>query len=116
MARAVADTLNDDDLKQFGLNGDGGLICVISDITPEKTAELLQRKVANNAKERKQQQERFIDMISHELRNPLSAILHCAEDIMDVVQNEAQDNWKDQMAKIAEAAETINLCVAHQKK
>jgi signal transduction histidine kinase/CheY-like chemotaxis protein len=108
--------LDDDDLEQFGLTSDGGLICVISDITPEKTAELLQRKIANDAKERKQQQERFIDMISHEVRNPLSAILHCAEDIMDVVQDGAQDDGKKQMAKIAEAAETINLCVAHQKK
>lgn len=108
--------LNHDDSRHFGLNDDDGLICVISDITPEKTAELLQRKIANDAKERKQQQERFIDMISHEVRNPLSAILHCAEDIMDVVQNGAQDDEKDQMAKIAEAAETINLCVAHQKK
>ncbi|KAF3000464.1 hypothetical protein E8E15_000698 [Penicillium rubens] len=108
--------LNDDDLKQFELNGDGGLICVISDITPEKTAEILQRKIANDAKERKQQQERFIDMISHEVRNPLSAILHCAEDIMDILQDGAQDDGKEKMAKIAEAAETINLCVAHQKK
>ncbi|KAK5798659.1 hypothetical protein VI817_004949 [Penicillium citrinum] len=108
--------LNDNDLKQFGLNGDGGLICVISDITPEKTAELLQRKIANDAKERKQQQERFIDMISHEVRNPLSATLHCAEDIMDIVQDGKQDDGEEKMAKIAEAAETINLCVAHQKK
>ncbi|KAJ5595685.1 hypothetical protein N7450_002143 [Penicillium hetheringtonii] len=96
---------------QFGLNGDGGLICVISDITPEKTAELLQRKIANDAKERKQQQERFIDMISHEVRNPLSATLHCAEDIMDIVQDGKQDDGEEKMAKIAEAAETINLCL-----
>ncbi|KAL4779438.1 hypothetical protein BJX76DRAFT_340742 [Aspergillus varians] len=108
--------LDDDDLDQFGLRDNGGLICMISDITPEKTAELLQRKIADDAKERKQQQERFIDMISHEVRNPLSAILHCAEDIMDVVQDEGLDDVKEQMARIAEAAETINLCVSHQKK
>lgn len=108
--------LDEDDVEQFGLSDRGGLICMISDITPEKTAELLQRKIADDAKQRKQQQERFIDMISHEVRNPLSAILHCAEDIMDVVQDEAPDDAKEQMARIAEAAETINLCVAHQKK
>ncbi|OJJ56688.1 hypothetical protein ASPSYDRAFT_91937 [Aspergillus sydowii CBS 593.65] len=108
--------LDADDLEQFGLSENGGFICMISDITPEKTAELLQRKIADDAEQRKQQQERFIDMISHEVRNPLSAILHCAEDIMDVVQDQAPDNAKEQMARIAEAAETINLCIAHQKK
>jgi signal transduction histidine kinase len=89
---------------------------VISDITPEKTAEPLQRKIANDAKERKQQQERFIDIISYKVRNPLSAILHCAEDIIDAVRGGVQDNGKEQIAKIAEATETINLCVSHQKK
>lgn len=108
--------LEKDDVEQFGLSDNGGLICMISDITLEKTAELLQRKIADDAKQRKQQQERFIDMISHEVRNPLSAILHCAEDIMDAVQDEAPEGAKEQMARIAEAAETINLCIAHQKK
>ncbi|KAL4739961.1 hypothetical protein BDV11DRAFT_186505 [Aspergillus similis] len=108
--------LKDKDLDQFGLRGKGGAICMISDITPEKTAELLQRKIADDAEERKQQQERFIDMISHEVRNPLSAILHCAEDIMDVLAEDAPEDAKEQMARIAEAAQTINLCVAHQKK
>ncbi|KAL4752213.1 hypothetical protein BDW72DRAFT_73771 [Aspergillus terricola var. indicus] len=108
--------LKDKDLDQFGLRDKGGSICMISDITPEKTAELLQRKLADDAEERKQQQERFIDMISHEVRNPLSAILHCAEDIMDVIAEDAPEDAKEQMARIAEAAQTINLCVAHQKK
>ncbi|KAL4819915.1 hypothetical protein BDW67DRAFT_193486 [Aspergillus spinulosporus] len=115
--RAVSLTpLKDKDLDQFGLGDKGGSICMISDITPEKTAELLQRKIADDAEERKQQQERFIDMISHEVRNPLSAILHCAEDIMDVIAEEAPEGAKEQMERIAEAAQTINLCVAHQKK
>ncbi|KAL4899932.1 hypothetical protein BDW74DRAFT_106103 [Aspergillus multicolor] len=115
--RAVSMTpLKEKDLDQFGLRDNGGLICMISDITPEKTAELLQRKIADDAQERKQQQERFIDMISHEVRNPLSAILHCAEDIMDVIAEDAPEDCKEQMARISEAAQTINLCVAHQKK
>ncbi|KAL4950930.1 hypothetical protein BDW69DRAFT_171084 [Aspergillus filifer] len=107
--------LDEKDLDQFELH-EGGSICMISDITPEKKAELLQRKIADDAEERKQQQERFIDMISHEVRNPLSAILHCAEDILDVIADDAPEDAKEQMARIAEAAETINLCVAHQKK
>jgi signal transduction histidine kinase len=35
-------------------------------------AEFSQRKLAKDAQEHKKLQERFIDMISHEIRNPLS--------------------------------------------
>lgn len=55
-------------------------------------------------------------MIRHEVQNPLSAILRCAEDIMKVVQDDAPGDSKEQLARFAEAAETINLCVAHQQK
>lgn len=58
-------------LQYFGLNGDGGFIFTVADITLEKEAELSQRQIAREAQERKQQQERFVDMISHEIRNPL---------------------------------------------
>ncbi|KAJ5659480.1 hypothetical protein N7507_005931 [Penicillium longicatenatum] len=92
----------------------GGFICTIADITHEKTAELLQVEIAREAQERKQQQERFIDMISHEVRNPLSAILHCTEDILEAVQNKGSSGLP--VADIAQAAETISFCVAHQKK
>lgn len=34
------------------------------------------------ALEMKKQQERFIDMTSHEMRNPLSALLGCADEII----------------------------------
>ncbi|KAL4755725.1 uncharacterized protein BDW70DRAFT_165176 [Aspergillus foveolatus] len=108
--------LKGDELDQFGLRDTGGSICMITDITPEKTAELLQWKIADDAEERKQQQERFIDMISHEVRNPLSAVLHCAEDIIDVISEDAPEDTTEKIARIAEAAQTINLCVAHQKK
>lgn len=106
--------LDDADTQRLGLGSNGGFICTITDITLEKTAELSQREIADEAKERKQQQERFIDMISHEVRNPLSAILHCAEDILQTVKD--HDGSRVQLADIVQAAETISLCVAHQKK
>ena len=104
----------EDDRRGFNLGPEGGFICTITDITQEKTAELTQRRIANEAEERKQQQERFIDMISHEVRNPLSAILHCTEDILEAVHQ--PDRWEAMRADIAQAADTISLCVAHQKK
>ncbi|KMK59640.1 histidine kinase G2, putative [Aspergillus fumigatus Z5] len=74
-----------DERALFGLTSAGGAIYTIADITQEKTAELSQRQIAEEVQQRKTQQERFIDMISHEVRNPLSAILHCTEDILNAV-------------------------------
>jgi signal transduction histidine kinase len=80
--------------------------------------ELAQKKAAQEAISRKEQQERFIDMISHEIRNPLSAVLHCAEDILEIVEPRKglkSDFDEEHISAIIESAETIKLCVAHQK-
>ncbi|KAF7166274.1 hypothetical protein CNMCM5623_000031 [Aspergillus felis] len=107
-----------DERSLFGLTTAGGAICTIADISKEKTAELSQRKIAEEAQQRKTQQERFIDMISHEVRNPLSAILHCTEDILEAVHRARKGKCtaEETQETIAQAAETIGLCVAHQKK
>ncbi|KAJ5942531.1 hypothetical protein N7516_002699 [Penicillium verrucosum] len=108
------DRLDDKDVQCFGLGDDGVFICTVADITPEKKAELLQRQAAEEAQERKKQQERFIDMISHEIRNPLSAIVHCTEDIQEAIYNKKPEEIS--VMNITEAAETISLCIRHQKK
>ncbi|KAI1829267.1 hypothetical protein DTO027I6_10018 [Penicillium roqueforti] len=97
----------------FGLHALGGFIVTVADITPEKRAEFSQRKLANDAQEHKKLQERFIDMISHEIRNPLSAILHCTEDIIAAVRE--KEDYKP-LSRVTEVAETICLCISHQKK
>ncbi|KAE8139242.1 hypothetical protein BDV38DRAFT_270090 [Aspergillus pseudotamarii] len=104
----------EEELRGLPLGTDGGSYCTITDITEEKRAEISQKKIAEEAQRRKEQQERFIDMISHEVRNPLSAILHCTEDILEAVQQ--KDRRDIRVEDIAQAAETISLCVAHQKK
>lgn len=104
--------LGDENLQHVSLREYGGFICSIVDITAEKSAELTERRAAQQARERKEQQERFIDMISHEIRNPLSAVLHCSEDIEDAV---ADHNNVD-FAALAEAVETIKLCISHQRR
>ncbi|KAJ5135315.1 uncharacterized protein N7515_004593 [Penicillium bovifimosum] len=106
--------LENTDLQRLNLGDDVGFICTIADITLEKTAELQQMEIAHEAQERKQQQERFIDMISHEVRNPLSAILHCTEDIFQTVKDKEGSGIP--LADIAQAARTISLCIAHQKR
>lgn len=104
--------LGDESLRNISLREYGGFICSIVDISSEKSAELAERKDAEEARERKQQQERFIDMISHEIRNPLSAILHCTEDIDDAMDNA---DTKLDIAGVREATETIQLCITHQR-
>jgi signal transduction histidine kinase/CheY-like chemotaxis protein len=98
----------------FGLGTHGGFIVTVADITPEKKAEFSQRQLVKDAQEQKQLQERFIDMISHEIRNPLSAILHCTEDIIEAVR-EKEDHIVP-LPRITESAETICLCISHQKR
>lgn len=108
------DQLRKEDVPSLKGDEEGLFICTIADITPEKKAELSQRRAAREALERKSQQERFIDMISHEIRNPLSAILHCTEDIQEAIYNKEPDQIS--VTSITEAAETISLCINHQKK
>lgn len=96
----------------------GGFVCAVIDISPNKAQELAQKKAAQEATERKEQQERFIDMISHEIRNPLSAVLHCAEEILEIVEPVKEGKAKfseEDTSAVTESAETIKLCVAHQK-
>lgn len=110
---ATLSPLDNANVQCFNLGGNAGFICTIMDITPEKKAELSQRQNAQEARERKQQQERFIDMISHEIRNPLSSILHCTEDILEATHDKKSEV---SVSDITEAAKTISLCVAHQEK
>lgn len=95
---------------------EAGFICAVVDITEIKTAQLVQEKAATEAQERKEQQERFIDMVSHEIRNPLSAVLHLAEEVKEIARDIAAQHreTKPLVAGIEDAADTILLCVSHQ--
>jgi PAS domain-containing protein len=110
--------LGDTRMQDESIEKYGGFICAVIDITPNKTQELAQKRAAQEAVERKEQQERFIDMISHEIRNPLSAVLHCAEEILETVEPQKDGKSESselQTSAVIESAETIKLCVAHQK-
>ncbi|KAJ4337648.1 hypothetical protein N0V87_004604 [Didymella glomerata] len=97
-------------------DSEAGFICAVVDITEIKQAQLAQEKAATEAQERKEQQERFIDMVSHEIRNPLSAVMHLAEEVKDVTREigSNHEDIKEQVSDIMDAADTILLCVSHQ--
>lgn len=102
-------------LRPLNSTRNSGYICAVVDITELKTAELAQERTALDAKDRKQQQERFIDMVSHEIRNPLSAVLHLAEEIKETSKAmEGGVPRPEQVAEIIDAADTILVCVSHQ--
>lgn len=86
----------------------------ITDISHMKWAQVLQDQRLREAEEAKRQQNAFIDITSHEMRNPMSAVLICADEIRDLL---TQHHLKEDetMKACLEAANTIVLCVQHQK-
>ena len=54
----------------------------ISDVSLQRWQLEQERRRKEEAIESKRQQENFIDMTSHEMRNPLSAIIHCTDAII----------------------------------
>lgn len=88
----------------------------VTNITTQKFAEELQKRRMEEAMELKRQQENFIDTTSHEMRNPLSAILQCADEI-SMSLTEAKDYLSAKLIdSTVEAAQTISLCAQHQKR
>lgn len=53
----------------------------LTDISHQKWAESTQKRIAENAVEAKLRLDQFIDFVSHEIRNPLSAITQLADGI-----------------------------------
>ena len=106
-------------------NEDGSLKVIfgsITDISRQKWAEHFEKRRVDEAVEMKRQQENFIDITSHEMRNPLSAILQCADDIHTTLANFQSNNGSfhgslgDLLDNAVDSAQTIALCANHQKR
>jgi PAS domain S-box-containing protein len=90
----------------------------ITDISHLKWAEGAQNRRLAESIEEKRQQNEFIDITSHEMRNPLSAILQCADDIYSALDEYVVQDLppsKKAVENCIDAAKTISLCVQHQK-
>lgn len=96
----------------------------ITDISQQKWAESFQKQRRIEAVEMKRQQENFIDITSHEMRNPLSAILQCADEISSGLSQYRYGEPSTQgpgvmdalVDSCVEAANIISLCANHQKR
>lgn len=97
------------------------LMLYVTDISHQKWAESVQSRNATNARQAKQRQEAFLDVTSHEMRNPLTAITQLADGIAKSVQRSKTEDssakaWKDLVEQNAAAADTILACAAHQRR
>ncbi|KAK6512017.1 hypothetical protein TWF481_000915 [Arthrobotrys musiformis] len=105
------------------LDSDGMLLGVfgsITNISETKFAEDLQKRRVEEVVELKRQQDNFVDMASHEMRNPLSAILQGADAVLGSLERyreiaSSQDLLEDIESSI-DVAQTISLCALHQKR
>ncbi|KAF2637356.1 hypothetical protein P280DRAFT_406875 [Massarina eburnea CBS 473.64] len=92
----------------------------ITNISSQKWAEGFQKRKMEEAVELKRQQENFIDITSHEMRNPLSAILQCADEISTILSDFRTSGAREIPSRILsdsiDAAQTIALCAQHQKR
>lgn len=106
------------------VNEDGsvaGILGTITDISIQKWNEGFQTRKLLEAVELKRQQENFIDMTSHEMRNPLSAIIQCADWIGTSLAEYGDDGKnltipREMADGYTDAAQTIVLCAQHQKR
>ncbi|KAF2759413.1 hypothetical protein EJ05DRAFT_451688 [Pseudovirgaria hyperparasitica] len=91
-----------------------------TDISRLKWAEAFHARSAAEAKEEKKQQEAFIDIVSHEMRNPLSAIVHCADAIVAVLDackdTDVPIKHLESLVENAQSATIILQCAKHQKR
>ncbi|KOS18942.1 Histidine protein kinase NIK1 [Escovopsis weberi] len=104
-------------------NFDGSVMSIfgcITDISSQKWAELVQSERRQEAVELKRQQENFVDMTSHEMRNPLSAVLQCVDQIVNAITTFTEHDDRREVDMLLDdcldAANTIGLCASHQKR
>ncbi|KAH0154604.1 histidine kinase, partial [Aureobasidium melanogenum] len=82
------------------------------DVSPRKLNERLISEKLQDALENKRATETFLDMLSHEMRNPLSSILQLADGIMSLLETPPAP---DTIESLKDSAQTITLCARHMK-
>ncbi|CAD0042044.1 unnamed protein product, partial [Aureobasidium pullulans] len=97
------------------------VVACMTEVSRLKWAEAWQARAAYEAQEAKRQQSEFTDAISHEVRNPLSAMLQLANGISGCLEDiTEEDASPEECLQIIqdniEAAKTIIFCANHQKK
>ncbi|KAK6596286.1 hypothetical protein QC760_006210 [Botrytis cinerea] len=101
----------------YVVNGEvQSIMACFTDISELKWAEAAEARNAEEARAAKRQQEEFIDVVSHEMRNPLSAIFQCADMISNSYKDLSHTKAVEILKSNVEAARTIAMCASHQKR
>ncbi|KAI4760995.1 hypothetical protein E4T52_04308 [Aureobasidium sp. EXF-3400] len=118
-------------LPEFNQDGSvKGIIGTMLDISALKFAETVQQMKVQEATEAKRQSLNFIDMTSHEIRNPLGAVFHCSDAAqetladMTVLANRLASTSESKIGKQLhelitsgiDSVSTIQSCSQHQKR
>ena len=93
----------------------------VTDITTQKQAEIHEKRLTDKAVKHKQDQEAFIDMTSHEMRNPLSSILQCADEIYNLAAEQLESSTLEPsqrmvMEQFSQVSKTLGVCSQHEKR
>lgn len=92
----------------------------VTDISKQKWAEGIQKIRTDSALESKQHLEHFIDTTSHEMRNPLSAIMQCADGILSSCsfsdgRPPSPTTYFHLLDQTLDSAQTIAQCAQHMR-
>lgn len=92
----------------------------VVDISRQKWAEGMQKIRTETALESKHHLEHFIDTTSHEMHDPLSAIMQSADGILDSYTPElsaapSPQDWSNFLEQTLDAVQTIAQCAQHMR-
>ena len=93
------------------------LYAFMTDVT-DRLAQKLQSQRLEDAVATRKAADSFIDMVSHEVRNPLSAILQLSDAISTSFSLEHKNEYPElaeNIDMVLDASQTITLCAEHQK-
>jgi len=83
------------------------------DISHFKWAESMQRRGIEEALEAKRQADNFIDSTSHELRNPLSAVIQCADSVVSTLQQLLPEDLTSSIPELEKVNREIASCLEY---
>lgn len=92
---------------------------VLMDLSLERAQQRAQDKSLKDALEAKRAQEYFMDMVSHEIRNPLHAVLQLAEEtssLLKEIRTGSTEAGDQHIRGCVENIHTIIYCGHHQKQ
>ncbi|UPX13391.1 uncharacterized protein EKO05_0003900 [Ascochyta rabiei] len=96
------------------------IMACTTNISRLKWAQAFHARSAAEAREAKKRQEAFIDVVSHEMRNPLNAIVHCADAIIATAQDcesaGAPAQCLEALNENAQNAKIVLQCAKHQRR